>query len=109
MIVIMAQRGESLRESSCLRGRRKVLNVTIIAFAGKAVRDCCLVICRIIARLRLKITQVPITLYLCVIICRIIAHKFTQVSITLYFNTDSNPLKFTIMNNDLDFFPFPGT
>ena len=56
--------------------------------------------------MRLKITQVPITLYLCVIICRIIAHKFTQVSITLYFNTDSNPLKFTIMNNDLEFFPF---
>ena len=94
MKVIMAQRGESLHESSCLRRRRKVLNVTIIAFAGKAVRDFCLVICRIIVRYRLKITQVPITLYMCVIICRIIAHKITYVPITLYFETDSNPLKF---------------
>ena len=71
MKVIMAQSGESLHESSCLRRRRrKVLNVTIIAFGAKAVRDFCLVI------------------------CRIIAHKITYVPITLYFETDSNPLKF---------------
>ena len=75
------------------RRRRKVLNVTIIAFGAKAVRDFCLVICRIIAH---KITYVPITLYFetdsnplkfCPIICRIIIWqrlKITQVPITLY-------------------------